>query len=602
MIHLGSFCHRYVDTSDWERSLRLPQLVTEMAEYSKDGFKWYESSCVSVAIILLWTIYGVVWRLYLSPLAKFPGPKLAALTSWYEIYYDVLKGSGGLYIWKIEELHKRYGRPSVILIVALHFRKDELLCIRKLKEPYSGPIIRINPHELHISDPEFYDQIYAGASSPRAKYEWHQKAAQAHGAIGHTVDHKLHRLRKDALSPFFSKPSVKKRESKIQAKVDQLCSRIQSFEGTSQPVNLTAAYLAMSMDVITEYAFGETYGLLSEDDFNIGWRDTILSIVKSVTTLSHFAWLPALLGALPTWIAQSLMPDVSQLLDYESVSNVIILFAAVTNSILLDQALNIIQRVRARVQKVLNSGDIGSKNSTDGSNSIFEELRDSEKLPSEEKSLQRLTDEGNVLLIAASETPAKVLALITYHLLANPNDLERLRMEIASLEPKPEANEQRPNLAQLESLPFLKAVVREGLRLHNGIVARSQRISPNEPLQYQDWTIPPGTPISCISTFMHYNPDVFPEPRSFRPRRWLDESSGKHLENFLVAFGRGTRSCLGYNLGLAELYLTLAAIMCQFDMQLFETEFSDVNLECDWFVPQPKPDTKGVRVLVEPLQ
>ena len=64
-----------------------------------------------VALAGVWLIYLVtlaVYRLYFSPLAQFPGPKLAALTLWYEFYHDVIKR--GRYTWKIGELHKRYGR------------------------------------------------------------------------------------------------------------------------------------------------------------------------------------------------------------------------------------------------------------------------------------------------------------------------------------------------------------------------------------------------------------------------------------------------------------------------------------------------------------
>ncbi len=60
-------------------------------------------------LLLAYTLCIIVWRLYLSPLARFPGPKLAALTLWYECYYDVLKPGGGTYIWKIEEMHEKYG-------------------------------------------------------------------------------------------------------------------------------------------------------------------------------------------------------------------------------------------------------------------------------------------------------------------------------------------------------------------------------------------------------------------------------------------------------------------------------------------------------------
>ena len=48
-----------------------------------------------------------VYRLYFSPLSKFPGPKLAAVTYLFEGYYDVVKR--GKYTFKIRDLHAEYG-------------------------------------------------------------------------------------------------------------------------------------------------------------------------------------------------------------------------------------------------------------------------------------------------------------------------------------------------------------------------------------------------------------------------------------------------------------------------------------------------------------
>lgn len=59
--------------------------------------------------VVIWIAYESLWRLFLSPLRSFPGPKLAALTLWYEFYYDVVKDGGGQYIWEIEKMHKKYG-------------------------------------------------------------------------------------------------------------------------------------------------------------------------------------------------------------------------------------------------------------------------------------------------------------------------------------------------------------------------------------------------------------------------------------------------------------------------------------------------------------
>lgn len=61
-------------------------------------------------LLLAVTVPGVLWRLFSSPLSKCPGPKIAAATLWYEFYYDVLKDSGGQYMWEIERMHRVYGK------------------------------------------------------------------------------------------------------------------------------------------------------------------------------------------------------------------------------------------------------------------------------------------------------------------------------------------------------------------------------------------------------------------------------------------------------------------------------------------------------------
>jgi hypothetical protein len=58
-------------------------------------------------VLLLWIIGTAIYRVYLSPLSKIPGPKLAALTSWYEFYYDAVKG--GQFTFHIQDLHRKYG-------------------------------------------------------------------------------------------------------------------------------------------------------------------------------------------------------------------------------------------------------------------------------------------------------------------------------------------------------------------------------------------------------------------------------------------------------------------------------------------------------------
>jgi hypothetical protein len=69
---------------------------------------------LSVLLAASLVVYGlglVVYRLYLHPLAKFPGPKIAAVTSFYEGYYEIVKN--GQYSRHISKLHDQYGTSTL---------------------------------------------------------------------------------------------------------------------------------------------------------------------------------------------------------------------------------------------------------------------------------------------------------------------------------------------------------------------------------------------------------------------------------------------------------------------------------------------------------
>ena len=56
---------------------------------------------------LIWFLSFAVWRLYLHPLSHFPGPRLAALTRWYDFYCDVVKDGSSLK--RYPALHEKFG-------------------------------------------------------------------------------------------------------------------------------------------------------------------------------------------------------------------------------------------------------------------------------------------------------------------------------------------------------------------------------------------------------------------------------------------------------------------------------------------------------------
>ena len=230
---------------------------------------------------------------------------------------------------------------------------------------------------------------------------------------------------------------------------------------------------------------------------------------------------------------------------------------------------------------------------------VFHSLRDDPDLPAWEKSAPRLTAEAASLVGAGTLTTAHMLSLTSYHLLANPSMLKNLIVELEGA--MPDAM-QCTGWQALEQLPYLSAIVNEGLRLSYGVLHRLSRVHPDHALQFGDWIIPPGTPTGTTPYFFHQDTAMFPRPNEFDPDRWLCASKNEHdlMLKYLSNFGRGTRQCVGMNLAYAELYLTLACMFRRLGpkMKLFDTDrIRDVDPTLDYFITAPSVESKGVRVV-----
>lgn len=138
------------------------------------------------ASIISYVITLAVHRLYLHPLAKFPGPRIAAVTSWYEGYYEIVKN--GQYSRKISKLHDEYGGY-------IHHSHE---CVH-LFTSITGPIIRVTPHELHIRDSRFFEDFYA-KNLHLDKEGWDVRFGTEGGVLT-TVNAAFHKRRRAALSP-----------------------------------------------------------------------------------------------------------------------------------------------------------------------------------------------------------------------------------------------------------------------------------------------------------------------------------------------------------------------------------------------------------------
>jgi hypothetical protein len=183
--------------------------------------------------------------------------------------------------------------------------------------------VRISPYELHISDPGFYDEIYASGARPRDKYEWQIKSGDSAQAMGFTVSHDLHRKRRQTLDSFFSTQSVKKLEGVVQDKIDKLCDRLDDYKKAETPVNLTLAFLALTMDIIETYSFGQSSNLLGLPEFSIEWRNTITGIMSKTSLLNHCGWIPTIIHLFPEAFIEKLEPSLAMMNGLKRVSRTV---------------------------------------------------------------------------------------------------------------------------------------------------------------------------------------------------------------------------------------------------------------------------------------
>lgn len=278
-------------------------------------------SHVALSVLASWIVYllaGAIYRLYFSPIAKFPGRKLAALTLWYEFYYDVIKR--GQYTFEIRKMHEEYGTTFCPSHLASGSPPSQPLAVMlTLRREPTGPIVRTNPYELHIDDPDYYDELYSGPSKRRDKWEWSARMfGNALSMLG-TVPHEHHRIRRGALSPYFSKRSVTNLEPMIQSNIDILCRRFREFQRAKKPVNLYYAFAALTMDIITEYSFARSYGMLETPEFDPLWANVIMDLSQASHLNKQFAWLLPLLKSLPDWFVAWSNPNMRQLIKFQKV-------------------------------------------------------------------------------------------------------------------------------------------------------------------------------------------------------------------------------------------------------------------------------------------
>ncbi|WP_049714835.1 cytochrome P450 [Streptomyces caatingaensis] len=160
-------------------------------------------------------------------------------------------------------------------------------------------------------------------------------------------------------------------------------------------------------------------------------------------------------------------------------------------------------------------------------------------------------DEVIALLIGGVANVPATLAWAWFHLALRPGAEERVLAELAALGGAP------PGMADLERLPYTRAVMFETMRLHSVQLVTQRTIAD---VDLGGVMLPCGTDTAYSLHALHTDPRSFPHPRAFSPERWLPHSGREPARHTFVPFGGGRFKCVGDNFACAEMMATLAAI------------------------------------------
>jgi cytochrome P450 len=178
-----------------------------------------------------------------------------------------------------------------------------------------GPIIRIRPEVLHVNDPEFIDQLFGSAGKRRDKYKIATNGFAAHKASLGTIKHELHRSRRGALNPFFSKQSIRRLEPILQRTLAKVLRNLSAAAKSGESMRMNLLYSAATSDIIYDYCFGQSANNLDRADLN----EQFFSVFHEASKGYHFAcfnpWLVPVMKKLPIKVMAVLMPGTEVFLE-----------------------------------------------------------------------------------------------------------------------------------------------------------------------------------------------------------------------------------------------------------------------------------------------
>lgn len=466
------------------------------------------------------------------------------LIAWgtYNLYFHPLSKYPGPKLWAISRV------PYAMSLASGNVHTK----VKQIHDQY-GEIVRLAPNEVSFINAQAWQDIHGHHTDFLKSPQWIPAQANGYKSIvsATKADHSRYRR---LLLHAFSEKALRDQEPILQSYVSLLIRRLREITASSGSgvavINIVEWYNFVTFDIIGDLGFNESFHCLDESRYH-PWVKTLFDYFKVIG-----------LGA-----ACRLLPPLDKILRLALPK----------------------EAVRRRREHFNSTKDKLHRRIAQGEDPSRKDFMSYVLKYNDEKGMSVPEMEANfsLLVVAGSETTGTALSGMTNCLAKDPERLRKLTVEIR----ESFADASKMSINKLSRLPYLGAVIEEGLRLCPPVAVNVPRVVPAGGARVCGHWFPasvssiPGIP----STFSHStlntltitkqtsvvvqpyasnrSPLNFSSPDSFHPERWLDPASTDNAKCF-QPFSVGPRNCIGRSLAYLEMRLILARLLLNFDLAL----------------------------------
>ncbi|KAJ5197949.1 pisatin demethylase [Penicillium cinerascens] len=429
-----------------------------------------------------------------------------------------------------------------------------------------GSLVRIGPKHVSVGDPDAIPVIYGlnkgftkTAFYPIQCISWNKKPQMN---LFSTRDERFHRDQKRPVANAYSMTSLLELEASVDSCTQIFLSQLRNFADRKASVDLGVWLQYYAFDVVGEITFAKKLGFLEEGRDIDGMIEAIQGMLAYASLCGQVPEMhPLLLGNPLFPILMPSMETWNQVLQFTL------------------KAIN--SRSSLHRDGELDAGEKG------GGKDMLSRWMDIHHTDPEKLSTRDVIVHLSTNVFAGSDTTAIAIRAVLYLLMRHPAVMTKVQAEIDSAASNQKLSDPVSYRESITHLPYLGAVLKEAMRLHPSVGLILEREVPKEGMFISGKQIPGGTIVGINAWVLHRDGQIFSDPDSFIPERWIESSPEalKEMEKSFFTFGAGSRTCIGKNISLLEMYKIVPQLLREFEIRLHSPE-QEWKIRNAWFVQQ----------------